>query len=74
MRLSHKRKVAHKKGLYRLPCTMVRQIEEKIATKLSEAHQSVTLEINVPGGEVGVIDRAVNAFKRLAGAFRIKAA
>lgn len=72
MRLSHKRKIAHKKGVYhpRLTYSLLRtssaKWQKRLAKQLAKSKGPVIIEVNSPGGEVGGFGRAVNAFKRLA--------
>lgn len=69
MRLSHKRKVAHKKGVYhpRLTCSLLRiRWQKRLYKQLAKSKGSVLIEVNSPGGEVSGFSRTVNAFKRLA--------
>lgn len=72
MRLSHKRKIAHKKGVYhsRLTYSLLRtssaKWQKRLARQLEKSKGPVMIEINSIGGEVGGFDKVVKAFKQLA--------
>lgn len=75
MRLSHKKKIAHKKGTYR-PCLALKILRargnkwhKRHAKKLAKQFKNtiekqISIEINCPGGQVdhgGMVDRAFGA-------------
>jgi len=72
MRLSHKRKIAHKKGVYhpRLTYSLLRvssaKWQSRLAKQLKQSKGPIMIEVNSPGGEVGTMSKFANAAKQWA--------
>lgn len=81
MRLSHKKKIAHKKGTYR-PCLALKILRsrgdkwhkrhaKKIAKQFKNTHaKQISIEINSPGGQVDHGGMVARALGEVANAFR----